>query len=718
MRSILFLFVLFSCNVFGQYILNQDIVFNNAEGTMQLPFCGGLNTPQFSQIDMNQDGKNDLYVYDGSAYKHLVFINTGSSAEPEFKYAPEYEKNFPAVEDWAVLHDFNCDDIPDFLAYKNGGTILYKGEISEGTIVFNLYKQKLTYTSTIVIPIYTARTDIVAFDDIDSDGDMDVLAFAVAGTLLRFYKNKSAEMGYGCDSLIYNIEDYCWGQINEGAECSGAELGISCIGGFDEEIENSRIHVGSTILVYDQDNDGDKDLILGDVSCDNIVYYENGGSADFANMIWKDTLFPSYDFPLKLHLFPASFLIDFNNDSKKDLLVAPNDYINSWNTDNIWYYKNISTADTFYFEYQTNTLLSEHFVDAGANSRPVFFDFNADGLQDILIGVSNTFGPDNIKKYGMWLYKNIGTTALPQYEFYSNDYAAMGEYLLSDLAPFPADIDGDGDIDLLLGLYDGTFILLENIAGAGNTAIFNSPVFNYQSIDVGGYSVPCLFDVNGDGSLDLISGKSSGILSYYENTGTTSAPAFTLISENWGGVDVRKPGSFEGYSAPFMFRNSEGLMQLAVGSFYGFIHLYDEIEESLAGEFHQRDTLFLGYVPGFRSSIFGYNIFGDEALEFIVGNVRGGIQIFEQDPDVSVSEHIELHPLKIFPNPAGDVVQIYYPLNTTSEILVYNMEGQLVYSNTMIGENILMNIQDLSSGLYILQVRNSKEIITKIFIKN
>lgn len=114
MRSILFLFVLFSCNVFGQYILNQDIVFNNAEGTMQLPFCGGLNTPQFSQIDMNQDGKNDLYVYDGSAYKHLVFINTGSSAEPEFKYAPEYEKNFPAVEDWAVLHDFNCDDIPDF----------------------------------------------------------------------------------------------------------------------------------------------------------------------------------------------------------------------------------------------------------------------------------------------------------------------------------------------------------------------------------------------------------------------------------------------------------------------------------------------------------------------------------------------------------------------------------------------------------------------------
>lgn len=717
MRSIIILFMGLSIYASGQYILSQDIVFNSEDGAMQLPLCGGLNTPQFSSIDINQDGKDDLYVYDGSSYKHLVFINTGGADAPAFTYAPAYENNFPPADDWALLHDFNCDDIPDFLAYNNGGTVLYKGKIESGTIVFELYKSKLTYTSTIEIPIYTARTDICAFDDVDGDGDMDILAFAVAGTLIRYYKNSSVELGYGCDSVIYHIEDYCWGKINEGAVCSGAELGISCIGGHTEEYEHSRMHVGSNILVYDQDNDGDKDMILGDVSCDNLVYYENGGSADYANMIWKDTLFPMYDFPAKLATFPASYLMDFNNDAKRDLLIAPNDFGNSWNVENIWYYENIGDADTFRFEYRTNALLSEHIVDAGANAKPVFFDFNADGLQDILIGVSNTFDPSNIKRYGMWLYKNVGTATLPQYEFFTDDYAGLGEYLISDLTPFPADLDSDGDVDLFIGMYDGTFIFLENTAGPGNAATFNPPVFNYQSIDVGGFSVPCLFDVNGDGLLDLIAGKSQGILNYYQNTGTLTAPSFSLSSENWGGVDVRKPGSFEGYSAPFMFRGSDGLMRLAVGSFYGFIYLYDEIEESLMGEFHQRDTMFLDNVPGFRSSLFGYDINGDTSLEFITGNVRGGIHIFEAEAGVSIPGIPTHSTLKLYPNPAGDYLVVSYPHSVPGEIIVFNLEGRAVFTTVTAGDFTTIGLRDFPAGVYLVQLRNDAETISELVIK-
>lgn len=703
--------------VSGQYVLNTDIVFVSAGDTMQLPYCGGLNTPQFSQIDINQDGLQDLYLYDGSAYKHLVFVNIGYNTDPVYRYAPEFEKQFPQVEDWAVLHDFNCDDIPDFFAYKSGATILYKGKIESGTIVFELYKEELTYTSSIEIPIYTARTDISGFADVDYDGDMDVIAFAVAGTLMRLYKNKSVELGYGCDSLIFEIAEFCWGLINEAAVCSGAELGISCKGGDAADQNSDRLHVGSTVLLFDQDNDGDKDLILGDVSCDNLVYYENGGSADFAEMIWKDTLFPVYDYPLKLKTFPAAYMQDMNGDDKPDIIVASNDFGTSWNRENIWYYNNVSVADTFLFEYQTDKFLSNELVDAGANSRPVFFDYNADGLQDILIGVANAFAADNEKKYGLWLYENIGTAELPAYTLVTDDYAGLAEYLISNLAPFPADLDTDGDADLLIGMYDGTFIFLENTAGAGSAAVFETPVFNYQAIDAGGFSVPCLFDVNGDGLLDLIAGKSAGVLNYYENTGSAAVPEFTLISENWGGVDVRKPGSFEGYSAPFMYRNDAGFMQLAVGSFHGFIYLFDEIEESLSGEFHERDTMFLNYNPGFYSSVFGYDVKGNDALEFIIGNIRGGLQIFESDPYVNVIAENSNPQIQLFPNPVNAIMRISIQGNTIGNYQIYNLNGELLQSGYIAGEEAVLYTDRFLPGVYILRISNDRLSTTVSFVK-
>ncbi|MFN3939780.1 MAG: DUF1365 family protein, partial [Chitinophagales bacterium] len=384
------LFFVISVAASAQYQLAENIQVYNAGTAMQIPFCGGMNTPQFSQMDINLDGNSDLYIYDGSAYKHLVLLNTGLPGE--YAYAPEFEKNFPQAEDWALLRDFNCDNIPDFFAYKSGSTTVYKGKIADGTLQFEKYTEQLIYTTTIEIPVYTARTDISSFTDVDGDGDLDVLAFAVSGTFIRYYKNKSAELGYGCDSLIFEIADYCWGLINEGAICSGAELGVACKGGDAADNMDARMHIGSTLLAYDQDSDGDLDMIVGDVSCDNLVYYENGGTASYAEMIWKDSIFPHYDMPLKLKEFPATYLVEADHDDRKDLLVAPNEFALGLNIENIWFYKNISEADTFRFALQSEGFLLKDMMDAGAVSKPVFFDYNADGLMDILIGVRNTFG--------------------------------------------------------------------------------------------------------------------------------------------------------------------------------------------------------------------------------------------------------------------------------------------------------------------------------------
>jgi hypothetical protein len=50
---------------------------------------------------------------------------------------------------------------------------------------------------------------------------------------------------------------------------------------------------------------------------------------------------------------------------------------------------------------------------------------------------------------------------------------------------------------------------------------------NRLGVNVGGNAAPFLQDIDGDRDLDLIVGRADGTLSYYKNTGTATAPVYT-----------------------------------------------------------------------------------------------------------------------------------------------------------------------------------------------
>lgn len=145
--------------------------------------------------------------------------------------------------------------------------------------------------------------------------------------------------------------------------------------------------------------------------------------------------------------------------------------------------------------------------------------------------------------------------------------------------PILADLDGDGDLDLLIGSYlysdgaDGDIYYYENIGDAQNPS-FAAPQINPFGMDNDGSTAitPKLVDIDGDGDLDLFSifytddgyNTELGIL-FQENTGTASAPDFGVIQRDVFGL----PTSFDTVVfLEFGDLDNDGDVDLLAGSSY------------------------------------------------------------------------------------------------------------------------------------------------------
>jgi hypothetical protein len=135
--------------------------------------------------------------------------------------------------------------------------------------------------------------------------------------------------------------------------------------------------------------------------------------------------------------------------------------------------------------------------------------------------------------------------------------------------------------------------------------------------------VPALADLDGDCDLDLMVGEASGQLIFYRNTGTRTAPVFVLVRVNFLWIDVGRRAS--PVLADF---DGDGKIDLLIGTEDGTMQLWRNVTTGADLRF-ERVVEFAVSSDAYAAPAAG-DLDGDGDLDLMVGTMSGGLRYLER----------------------------------------------------------------------------------------
>ncbi len=730
-------FLLFAKIAVAQFQVKpaSNIAVNYSNGTaMSNPWTGGINAAQLSVFDADGDGlMDDLFIFDRSGHRVLVFTGSMVDGQRKYTHKPHLGLNFPPLRHWALMRDFNCDGQQDIVTQSplGGGFAVYEntgepgGDLEFGMSNELMFSWYIFNNNPFNTNIYTSALDIPAVIDADGDGDLDIFSFSVTGTQMEYHENMSIDSTGACGSAPFRAANLCYGQFREGSESNEISLGQTCFNVLnprDEQNQNLR-HVGTTILAHDLNDDGIIDLVLGGVTYPNATFLENSeGSNGRDSIIAYQSDFPAgFGGPaIQIDNFISTFYEDVTGNGVKDLIAAVNEPFAARNTESIWLYHNLGTDHAPVFSLVETDFLQNTTIDLGEVASPTFADVNGDGLPDLIVGSRGEFTGGSSFKPSLSLFLNTGAAGSPEFTLTDSDWLqvsliGLGQYV----HPTFGDIDGDGDLDLVIGDLSGNVFLFLNTAGIGNEMAFElggALSANTGIIDVGQQAAPQLYDLDNDGKPDLIIGERNGNLNYYRNVSASGNVNFEFMTDTLGDVNTVESGYFIGSSAPHFFKHDD-ITYLLIGVERGRLHLYSGIDGNENGTYTQESLNAFGVEAGEKSRPAVIDINQDGTPDIFCGSIGGGILYYTSDMSVGTADKVETEKLQLFPNPATEQLQITGAQERrNAHYSIYDISGRPIQSGNYRGEAIIVG--GIPAGAYILMLESDERKERGLWIKD
>lgn len=701
-------------------------------------WLGGLNAPQWNSSDLDGDGRADLLLFDRAGD---VLISLRGNEKGDYQFDPSLSAGFPAgLNSWLLLRDYDLDGNDDLITYaaEFDGVAIYRGDRDpEGLLTFPATPTfaGLRYpVGNDSAPVFITTIDYPAFDDLDGDGDLDLLTFSVGGGYVEHYKNQSVERGFGADSLIYLLESDCWGGLFESGLTPELDLAAAPGDCFRNNLSERPVefrHAGSSVLTVDLDGNGLKDILLGDISFDKLVAGYNTGTLDEAYISRQDVSYPGEGKPVKINFFPAAFHLDIDGDGNRDLVASPNQARSAEDKQVGWYYRNQGTDADPDFAFQTSSLLVGESLDFGTGAIPTVFDYDADGWPDLIIGNADTYSPDGAIRSQLRLFRNeTPPGGEVVFRLVDEDYLSLAQFqtTTSAFAPAFGDLDGDGDFDAIVGERVGTLIFFKNTAGPNRPATFAEPVFAYQDIDASQLSKPAIADLDRDGRNDLIVGGFDGRIRYYHNNGTAAAARFDADPTaagnrlQLGGINTNAPGFSSGHPTPLVLSYDDRFL-LLTGNREGKLEAYRFTTPD--GAF----TTLSEWVGGLDFGGFSNPALGDfdrdGILELVVGNERGGVNYYRTDlpaarPNAIFDAAVSAFTFSLSPNPATTSARLTgLPGSPVQWISIHSTMGRVVARHPAHGLSAFqLQLGGLPAGFYTVTVSGTDGVgVSKLLVR-
>ncbi|MCF7922838.1 MAG: T9SS type A sorting domain-containing protein [Candidatus Marinimicrobia bacterium] len=215
-------------------------------------------------------------------------------------------------------------------------------------------------------------------------------------------------------------------------------------------------------------------------------------------------------------------------------------------------------------------------------------------------------------------YQNYGTTSAPVFTGGTQEnWFDVGLYAY----PWFSDFDADGDIDLLVGRDGYGFYYYQN---TGSPSQWNWNRLDSQFSGLGAstyWNSPCLVDLTGDGKQDLVHGTASGPLKYYRNTGSLTQATWSEVTSLFGGViDVG------GASNPvFIDFDDDGDLDLLSGSQMGDIKYYENTGNASGPAWTPNHSRFSSIDHSIYSAVAAGDLDADGEIDLVVGDLSGNL---------------------------------------------------------------------------------------------